>query len=128
MVSAGITNQKTVKVTGENTAKALGSGELPVYATPAMIQLIEQTALESVRSELHEEESTVGTYLDIKHTSASPVGIDVTCKTELIEVDRSRLRFKVEVTDTKGEVGTGFHERFIVKNEKFMGKVKSKLS
>ena len=127
MVSLGITNERTAKVTSDNTAMALGSGTLPVYATPAMILLIEQTASESVMSELQDGESTVGTFLDIKHTSASPVGMDVKCMTELIEIDRSRLRFAVRVTDSKGEIGVGFHERFVVKNEKFMTRAESKL-
>lgn len=127
MVSVGIVKEKKSKVMSENTAMALGSGTLPVYATPAMILLIEETASESVASHLQEGETTVGTLLDIKHTSASPIGVQILCRTELIEVDRAKLRFKVEVFDTKGEIGNGFHERFIVKSEKFMIKAQSKL-
>lgn len=127
MVSVGIVKEKTSKVMNENTAMAWGSGTLPVYATPAMILLIEETASESVASFLQEGETTVGTLLDIKHTSASPIGVQILCRTELIEVDRARLRFKVEVFDPKGEIGNGFHERFIVRSEKFMIKAKSKL-
>jgi fluoroacetyl-CoA thioesterase len=127
MVSQGIVLEKTSKVTDENTAERWGSGTLPVYATPAMILLIEETAAESVKSELEDGETTVGTLLEIKHTSATPVGLEVRCRTELIEVDRARLRFKVEVSDSKGEIGSGFHERFIVKNEKFMARAQSKL-
>ncbi len=127
MVSVGIVKEKTSKVMNENTAMVWGSGTLPVYATPAMILLIEETASESVASYLQEGETTVGTSLDIKHTSASPIGVQILCRTELIEVDRAKLRFKVEVFDTKGEIGNGFHERFIVKSEKFMIKAQSKL-
>lgn len=127
MISIGITNEKVSKVTEDNTALSWGSGTLPVYATPAMVLLIEETASESVISDLQEGETTVGTLLDVKHTSASPIGMDVRCKTELVEVDRSRLRFKFTVLDGKGEIGVGYHERFIVKSEKFMVKAESKL-
>jgi len=127
MVSVGISYEKKSIVTDNNTAMALGSGTLPVYATPAMILLIEETASESVASHLQEGETTVGTSLEVKHTSASPIGVQISCRTELIEVDRAKLRFKVEVFDPKGEIGSGFHERFIVKSEKFMIKAQSKL-
>jgi len=127
MVSTGIVSQRSSTVTEEDTAKAWGSGTLQVYATPAMILLIEKTASESVMHELQEGETTVGTLLDVKHTSASPIGMSISCRTELIEVDRARLRFKVDVSDSKGEIGTGFHERFIVRSDKFMMRTQSKL-
>ena len=81
----------------------------------------------SVASHLDEGSSTVGTHLDIAHSAASPVGIEVTCETELVEVDRRRLVFSVVVRDSVGEVGSGTHERFIVDNSKFMSKANSKL-
>ncbi|MFA6804948.1 MAG: thioesterase family protein [Candidatus Methanomethylophilaceae archaeon] len=127
MIPLGTVNEKTSEVTEENTAKTWGSGTLPVYATPAMVLLIEETAAESAEAGLQEGETTVGTLLDIKHTSASPVGMGVRCRTELVEVDRARMRFKVEVFDSKGEIGTGFHERFVVRSEKFMARAQSKL-
>ncbi len=127
MVETGIKGIRTVKVDDSNTAEALGSGTLPVFATPAMIALIEATASQSVAPHLEEGSSTVGTHLDIAHSAASPVGIEVTCETELIEVDRRRLVFSVVVRDSVGEVGSGTHERFIVDNAKFMSKANSKL-
>lgn len=127
MLGIGIRGTKTVKVTDDNTAMALGSGTLPVFATPAMIALIEGTAAGSVAPELEEGTSTVGTHLDVAHSAATPVGMDVTCETELIEVDRRRLVFKVVVFDSKTEVGSGTHERFVVDNAKFMSKASSKL-
>ena len=127
MVDTGIKGTKSVKVDDGNTAEALGSGTLAVFATPAMIALIEATASESVAPYLDEGSSTVGTHLDIAHSAASPVGMVVTCETELVEVDRRRLVFSVVVRDTVGEVGSGKHERFIVDNAKFMSKANSKL-
>ena len=127
MLDTGIRGEKTVEVTPENTAEALGSGTLPVFATPAMIALIEATASESVAPHLDEGSSTVGTHLDVAHSAATPVGMSVTCVTELVEIDRRRLVFRVTVTDGKGEIGSGTHERFVVDNAKFMSKAQSKL-
>ena len=127
MLSTGIKGTKTIAVTEENTASSIGSGWLPVFATPAMIALIEGTASESVAPHLEDGRSTVGTHLDVAHSAATPVGMDVTCETELVEIDRRRLVFKVVVRDAKGEVGSGTHERFVVDNEKFMAKALSKL-
>ena len=126
MLSTGIKGRKTTEVTQENTAEAVGSGTLPVFATPAMIALIEATASGSVAPFLEEGSSTVGTHLDIAHSSATPVGMSATCETELVEVDRRRLVFRVVVTDAKGEIGSGTHERFVVDDAKFMSKAESK--
>ena len=77
---------------------------------------------------MEEGRTSVGTLVDIAHVSASPVGSEVVCRVEVVEVDRARVRFKVSVTDDFGDVGTGFHERFVVSSEKFMQKASSKLS
>lgn len=127
MLSPGIRGEKTVEVTESNTAEALGSGTLKVFATPAMIALIEATASESVAPHLEEGSSTVGTHLDVAHSAATPVGMSATCVTELVEVDRRRLVFRVTVNDAAGEIGSGTHERFVVDNAKFMSKAMSKL-
>ena len=127
MLETGIKGHRTETVVGGNTALAMGSGTLPVFATPAMIALIEATASGSVAPFLEEGRSTVGTHLDIAHSSASPVGMEVSCDTELVEIDRRRLVFRVTVSDTAGEIGSGTHERFIVDNAKFMGKAEAKL-
>lgn len=127
MMEAGIRGTRTVPVTPENTAEAVGSGTLPVFATPAMIALIEATASNSVAPHLEPGTSTVGTHLDVAHSAATPVGMDVTCETELVEVDRRRLVFRVVVRDAKGEIGSGTHERFVVDDAKFMSKARSKL-
>ena len=115
-----------MEVTDAVTAAAVGSGTLPVFATPAMIALIEATASGSVAPFLEEGTSTVGTRLDVAHTAATPVGMEVVCATELVEVDRRRLVFRVSVSDSKGEVGSGTHERFVVDDAKFMAKAEAK--
>lgn len=122
----GIRGEKTLLVVTENTAAVLGSGCLPVFATPAMITLMELCAAESVGELLDEGFSTVGTAIDVKHLSATPVGMRVRCETELIEVDRRRLVFHCRAYDEAGLIGEGTQERFIVENAKFMAKVEQK--
>ncbi len=126
MLAAGIEGTGTVTVAECHTAKARASGTLDVFATPAMIELIEETAWKSVAEELEEGCATVGTSLQIKHLSATPVGMRVTCKTRLKEVDGRRLLFEVTVEDEAGRVGEGTHERFIIQAEKFQKKADAK--
>ena len=126
MITVGIRGEKSVKVTNENTAASMGSGLLPVFATPSLAALMEKTCAESVQTELEEGFGTVGTLITCAHTSASPVGCTVTCKSELVEVDRRRLVFRVTASDELGPVGEGTHERFIIDNARFMKKAEEK--
>lgn len=127
MLETGIKGTGTVTVNEENTAKAMGSGTLDVFATPALIALMEETCWRSVANELEEGCGTVGTLLEIKHTAPTPVGMKVTCESTLTEVDGRRLVFEVIARDAKGVVGEGRHERFIIQNEKFQVKANAKL-
>jgi predicted thioesterase len=126
MLTTGIKGAQSVTVSEENLASTMGSGDLPVFATPAMIALIEKTASLSVQPYLELGTSTVGTHLDIAHSSATPIGMTVVCETELVEIDRRRLVFNVRVYDSKGDVGSGKHERFVVDSRKFMEKAELK--
>ena len=123
----GITNKTETIVTKELCANAWGSGGLEVYATPAMIALMENTAWASVEPCMEEGRSTVGTKLDVSHLSASPVGARITCESELVEIDGRRLVFKVSASDDAGLIGEGMHERFIINTEKFMARTEEKL-
>ena len=125
-LEAGITAKQTITVTEQMTAKVLGSGKLDVYATPSMIALMENTASNSVEECLEEGQGTVGTLINVKHTSATPVGMEVTCETTLTEVDRKRLVFEVKAYDAAGLIGEGVHERFIIDNARFMEKAGNK--
>ena len=127
MISVGDFSESRLTVTEKDTAESWGSGILPVLATPRMILLIEQTACDALKGKLPEGDTSVGTLVDIAHVSASPVGSEVVCRTEVVEVDRARIRFRVTVTDAFGDVGTGFHERFVVHSDKFMGRANAKL-
>ena len=127
MLETGIKGTRTVTVNEDNTAKAMGSGTLDVFATPALIALMEETCWRSVANELEEGCGTVGTLLEIKHTAPTPVGMKVTCESTLTEVDGRRLVFEVIARDAKGVVGEGKHERFVIQNEKFQVKANAKL-
>lgn len=114
------------EVVSDNTASTWGSGSLPVYATPAMVLLVEKAAVKLLSDKLDEGFTTVGTNLNIAHISATPIGGTIKCQCTLSEIDRKRLEFHVEITDAKGRVGIGRHERFIVESEPFMEKAKHK--
>ena len=122
MLEIGIKGTGEAVVTEALTAKAIGSGELPVYATPAMAALIEETAWQSVAPALEPGQGTVGTKLDIAHLAATSPGRKVRCETILTEIDRRRLVFSAQVWDEAGKIGEGTHERFIVDNERFLAK------
>ena len=129
MLKKGIIGKEELIVTEENTAKAVGSGGLEVFATPALIALAEKTAFQSVAEHLEEGQSTVGTHIDIKHIAATPVGMKVTCETELIEVDSEnprRLVFSVNIYDEVEKIAEGTHERFIIYSERFQNKANGK--
>ena len=127
MLEIGIKHEFRQLVDETNTASAFRSGLLDVFATPAMIALMEYTSYKSVEPYLGEGQGTVGTLVDVKHLAATPIGLQVTCKSELVEVDRRRLRFRVECIDETGEtIGEGFHERFIIDSDKFMEKCDAK--
>ena len=125
-MTIGIKGAKEIIVTDDLTARCYASGALDVYATPAMIALIEDTAFNSVADILEEGQGTVGTNVNVSHLAATPVGLKVRCETELVEVDRKRLVFRVAVFDEVDKIGEGTHERFIIDNEKFLNKVYSK--
>ena len=114
-------------VTKENTAAAVGSGCLLVYGTPYMIGLMEMAACNCVKDDMEEGQSTVGTMLNVQHTAATPVGMEVRAEAKLVAVDGRKLSFEVTAYDEKGEIGKGTHERFIIFEEKFLAKTYDKL-
>ncbi|MCD8020205.1 MAG: thioesterase family protein [Clostridiales bacterium] len=126
-INTGMKMTLTSMVTMANTAKTLGSGSLLVYGTPAMLLLVEKTAVALLEGHLDEGMTSVGTNLNVDHVSATPIGGKICCQVELVEIDRKRLVFQVEVTDDAGLIGKGTHERFIVQAEKFQQKANGKL-
>ena len=118
----GLCHSETLVVEHKDTAAVYGSGSLEVFATPAMIALMEKTCLEAVNSMIGEGNTTVGISVNIKHLKASPTGALIRCDAKLVEVDRKRLVFEVQCFEDDTLIGEGLHERFVVDSEKFMGK------
>ena len=113
MLTVGIHGEQSQLVTPENTARAMGSGTLDVFATPALVALDEGCG-------------SVGTKLELEHTAPTPVGMTVTCESELTAVEGRKLVFHVTLHDEKSPVGGGTHERFIVNDAKFAAKAEAK--
>lgn len=118
----GLTHSEEIVVEHKDTAAVYGSGALEVFATPAMIAMMEMTSLKCVADKIGEENTTVGIAVNIKHLKASPVGHTIRCIAKVIEVDRKRLVFEVKCFDGEELIGEGTHERFVVNSAKFMSK------
>ena len=97
-----------------------------MFATPYMIALMENAACNAIADGLEEGQSSVGTKLDVSHDAATPVGMHVTARAELVEIDRRRLVFRVTAEDDAGPIGQGTHERFLIMADKFLAKAEAK--
>ena len=124
----GTVHVSACRVTQEKTAQAMGSGDLPVFATPAMVALMEKAAAACVREELEPGQTTVGTRMEVSHTAATPEGMQVTAHAQLVGEEGRVLRFKVWAEDEKGPIGEGTHDRVIVGAQRFLEKTNAKLS
>lgn len=123
MIETGITYTQKIIVAYKDTAKVHGSGKLEVFATPALVALMENTAIHCLEGLLEPENDTVGIEINVKHTKATAVGHTVTCKASITEIDGRRIRFEIEAHDDKGPIGHAIHDRFIINPEKFMNKL-----
>ncbi len=124
----GIKGYQEQVVTEEQSARLAGSGTLDVYATPYLAALMELTAMHSVMDQLEEGCCTVGTALNIRHLSATPIGMRVHCETELIKVEGRVLTFAVKAYDEAGLIAEGEHERVIVYADRLQAKADAKLA
>lgn len=122
-LTTGLTGTATTKVTTANIAATMKSGSLAVFATPAMCALMEEAACAAVNAHLEAGSGTVGISLSITHDRATAMNDTVTATAKLTAIDGRKLTFEVSAADSKGTIGKGTHERFIINNEKFMAKV-----
>jgi predicted thioesterase len=127
-LAVGLKYSRTVKVTDEMTPAHLRHEPIRVLSTPDMIRLVEQTAIEAVQPGLEDGQATVGTRVHIAHLAATPVGMTLTITVEIIEIDRRRLGFRVEVRDELDEAAKGTHERFIVDAAQRMPRLRDKVN
>lgn len=119
----GLKAEFEIIVSPKDTASQYGSGNLEVFATPAMIALMEKTSMMCIAEYLEEGKNSVGTEINVKHVKATPVGEAVLCIAELIEIDRSKLTFNLEAFDAEGMIGQGTHKRFLIDEKQFMAKI-----
>lgn len=122
----GLVGEARLRVEEANTASHLGSGQVPVLATPEMIRLMEQASVAAVDPLLPEGSRTVGVHVDVKHIAATPVGLEVTARAELVEVEGRRLTFRVEASDERERIGEGTHQRVIIDLARFQARVHEK--
>ena len=123
-METGLSFTATMRVSAEVTAEYIGSGDLAVLATPAMCALMENAAMMAVAPHLEEDQTTVGTALNIEHSRATKVGEIINATAVLTAVNGRELQFNIAARDEVGVIGEGTHTRFIVNREKFMAKLK----
>lgn len=126
-VVPGLVGACEVKVTVENTARHLGSGHVSVFATPELVRSMERAAVRAVDHLLPEGYRTVGVHVDVRHLAATPLGMTVRARAELIEVNGRALAFRVESFDELEKVGEGLHRRMIINVAKFRERAGAKL-
>jgi predicted thioesterase len=125
-VQVGARGESAITVDQSNTASALGSGSVPAFGTPALVQLMERAAVNAVRRFLEDGEDTVGAGVSILHTSPTPVGKRVRAEAVVTAVEGRKISFAVSARDSAGPVGEGTHERVVVDREQFLWKLAAK--
>jgi predicted thioesterase len=123
----GLSAKVEIIVSETNTAAHLGSGSIAVYATPALVALMENAAVRALEGHLPDGQTTVGGQIDVRHLAATPVGMKVHARAELLEESGRKLTFKVQAWDEEELIGEAKHIRYIVDEDKFMRKVKEKI-
>ena len=126
-IKVGLKAEVSTVVEREDTALEVGSGSLLVYATPCMVALMEGAACEAITDCLSDTKTSVGTELNIKHLSATPVGLEVRAEAEVTAVEGNTITFQVTAYDEAGKIGEGTHKRVVISTQKFLDKVYDKL-
>ncbi len=125
-IEIGLKGRAEIVVAYENTAAAVGSGLVPVFATPSMIALMEQAASSSLLPYLDDDQGSVGIHLDVSHEAATPIGMKVWAESEVTEINGKQIVFSVEAHDETGLIGRGTHKRALITVDRFMAKVERK--
>ncbi len=127
-IKPGVAGEKTVMVTEAQSARHIGSGAIRVFATPAMIALMEQAAVAAIDPLLPEGQSSVGTALNVRHLAATPVGQQVRARAEVTAVDDRQVTFNVQAWDENELIGEGTHTRFVIDLDRYMKRVAAKIA
>ena len=125
-VTVGMKGRAETVVTPENTAAAVGSGLVSVFATPYMVALMENAAVNAVQPAMEENQGTVGTVLNITHDAATPIGMKVWAEAEVTAVEGRKITLSVRAFDECGPIGSGTHERFVITVDRFLAKAQAK--
>lgn len=125
-LETGLSADIEIVVAEKDTADQWGSGLVPVYATPALVGLLESAAVKALEGHLEEGQTTVGGRIDVRHLAATPVGMRVRARAELMEVDGRRLAFHVQAWDEVEKIAESQHDRFLVNREKFVARAMEK--
>jgi predicted thioesterase len=127
-IELGLKSEEELVVANEHTAPHVGSGAVPVLATPVLINMFEAAALGAVEHLLPEGYQTVGTRLDVRHYAATPVGMKVHAQAQLVAVEGRMLHFRLNARDEHEPIGEGWHERIIIKLGRFDQRMADKLA
>jgi fluoroacetyl-CoA thioesterase len=127
LLKPGLTGSAELLVGIEHTAPSIGSGRVPVLATPVMINLIEAAALAAAEHLLPAGHQSLGIHLDVRHFAATPIGMRIQARAELVAVAGRTLSFRVEASDERERIGEGVHERVVVNVARFDERVQRKL-
>jgi fluoroacetyl-CoA thioesterase len=125
-ITVGLVGEVSTTVDSTRLASSVGSGGLEVFSTPSLIALMENAARQAVEALLPNDQTTVGVRIDVRHLAATPPGMDVRARAELLEVDGRRLVFHVEAFDSQEKIGEGTHERVIVDPARLLARAQAK--
>jgi predicted thioesterase len=125
-LAVGLRGRASLRVTPQHTAGAWGSGDVPVYGTPSLVALLETAAVKAVAGKLDPGETTVGTWIEVSHLAATPVGAEVSAEAELVGVEGRKLAFTIVAHDDRNKIGECRHQRVIVSRERFLAKTARK--
>ena len=126
-ITVGMNGKVTNLVEKEDTAQMVGSGSLLVYATPCMAALMEGAACEAIAEAIPEDQTTVGIELNLQHTAATPVGMEVWAVAEVTAVEGKIISFQIQAFDEAGQIGSATHKRALINSQRFLDKTYSKL-
>ena len=127
LIEIGMKGKASTLAEREDTAQEVGSGSLLVYATPCMAALMEAAACEAIEKGLADGETSVGIELNLQHTSATPVGLEVWAEAEVTAVEGKIITFSIQAFDEAGPIGTASHKRAVVNTQRFLDKTYAKL-
>jgi len=125
-LNPGLNAEISITVNESDTAAKWGSGLVPVFGTPALVGLMEAAAVKALEGHLLESQTTVGGHIDVHHLAATPVGMQVRARAELVAIEGRKLTFQIEAWDEVEKIGDAMHERFIIDKEKFIARAQAK--